>query len=123
MYIYSLFFRDSNNIIYMEFTIVIREVEKKVLFLVARPLRPLAPHPLGLVAIGTFFHTLKKVLFSLVAHPFSPHPPLSVPATKKIIFFTASLINRYYLLQDSDHDHHDHTHHNEENNIYNVLQD
>ena len=31
-----------------------REAAKKVFFLVARPLRPLAPPPLGLVAIGTF---------------------------------------------------------------------
>ena len=49
---------------------LLREAAKKVLFLVARPLRPLAPPP-GLVAIGTFFLTLKKVLFSSVAHPFS----------------------------------------------------
>ena len=31
----------------------ITEAAKKVLFLVARLLRPLAPPPLGLVAIGT----------------------------------------------------------------------
>ena len=36
--------------------------QKNVLFLVARPLRPLAPPPLGLVAIGTFILTLKKFL-------------------------------------------------------------
>ena len=53
----------------------VREAAKKVFFLVARLLRPLAPPPLGLVAIGTFFFTLKKVIFSLVAHPFSPLPP------------------------------------------------
>ena len=41
----------------------LREAAKKVLFLVARPLWPLAPSPLGLVAIGTFFFTFKKVLF------------------------------------------------------------
>ena len=29
--------------------------QKMVIFLVARPLRPLTPPPLGLVAIGTFF--------------------------------------------------------------------
>ena len=34
---------------------------KNILFLVARPLRPLAPPPsLGSVAIGTFFLKLKK---------------------------------------------------------------
>ena len=46
---------------------------------------------LGLVAIGTFFLTLKKIIFSLVAHPFSPPPPLSGPTTKKRTFFAASL--------------------------------
>ena len=54
------------------FSNLFREAAKKVLFLVARLLRPLAPPPLGLVTIGTFFLTLKKVLFSLVAHTFSP---------------------------------------------------
>ena len=49
------------------------------------------PPPLRLVAIGTFFLTLKKVFFSLVAHPFSPPYPLSGPATKKRTFFAASL--------------------------------
>ena len=69
----------------------IREAAKKVIFLVARPLRPLAPRPLpsALVAIGNFFLTLKRVIFSLVAHPFSPPPPLSGPAIKN--FFAASL--------------------------------
>ena len=36
------------------------EAGKKVLFWVARPLRPLPPPPLGLVAIGTFFIVLKQ---------------------------------------------------------------
>ena len=43
--------------------------------------------PLGLVAIGTIFLTLKRVIF-LVAHPFSPS---LWPATKKRFFLAASL--------------------------------
>ena len=34
-----------------------------------------------------FLLILKKVLFILVAHPFSPPPPLSGPVTKKRTFF------------------------------------
>ena len=49
--------------------------------------------PLDLVAYRNFFSFIKeKVRFSLVAHPFSPPPPLSGPATKKRTFFAASLI-------------------------------
>ena len=66
----------------------IREAAKKLLFLVARPLRPLAPL-LGLVALGTFFLTSKKFFFSLVAHPFSP-TSLSGTATKQRTFFCGS---------------------------------
>ena len=47
----------------------IREAAKKVLFLVARPLRLLAPPPLGLVALGTFFLTLKISSFFLSGTP------------------------------------------------------
>ena len=53
----------------------IREAAKKNLFLVARPLRPLAPPPLGLVAIGTFFPYIKKSSFFLSGTPVWP-PPL-----------------------------------------------
>ena len=63
-----------------------REAAKKVLYSVARPLRPLAP-PLRLVAIGAFFITFKKVLFSSVAHPFNG------PAKKERTLFAASLIH------------------------------
>jgi len=37
-----------------------REAAKKVLFLVARPLRPLLPNPLGLVAVGTIGNKKEK---------------------------------------------------------------
>ena len=67
--------------------VCLREAAKKVLFLVARPLRPRAP-PLDLVAIETIFLTLN--FFFSVAHPFSPPPPLSGPATKKRTLFAAS---------------------------------
>ena len=40
------------------FRALLGEPQKKVLFLVAQPLRPL-PTPLDLVAIGTFFFRLK----------------------------------------------------------------
>ena len=46
---------------YELFTIYLREAAKKILFLVARPLRSLAPPPFGLVAIGTFLMTVKKL--------------------------------------------------------------
>ena len=64
---------------------LIKGSRKKVLFLVAWPLTPLAPNPLGLVAIVFFPLPLKKFLFSLVPPPFPPPPPapLSGPATKK----------------------------------------
>ena len=60
--------------------------KKKVLFLVARPLRPLTPSPSPYVAIGTFFLTLKKVLF-LRSTPVQPPPPFRGPATKKELLF------------------------------------
>ena len=66
------------------FTSPHREAAKKVLFLVARPLRPSAPPP-RLSGHRNFFPYIKKVLFSLVAQPFNP--PLSGPATKKRTFF------------------------------------
>ena len=50
------------NLIYSFFKDYVSEAAKKVIFLVARPLRPLAP---------LLVFTLKKVFFSLVAHPFS----------------------------------------------------
>ena len=54
--------------IFSIFHICVREAAKKVLFLVARSLRPLALPLLGLVAIGTI---------GLVAHPLSPPAPRS----------------------------------------------
>ena len=51
---------------------VLREAAKKVIFSVARPLRPY-PSPSSLVAIGTFFlvkNKLQKIYFFLVARPF-----------------------------------------------------
>ena len=60
-----------------------------------------SPLPLDLVAIRTFFLTLKKVLFSLVVHPFSPPPPpLSGRATNKRIFFCDFL---KYILNPGEH--------------------
>ena len=61
---------------------------KKVLFLVAQPLRPLPPPP-RLSGHRNFFPHIKIRVFFLVAYPFSP--PLSRPATKKRTFFAASL--------------------------------
>ena len=45
-----------------------------------------SPPPLGLLAIGTFFLTLKKVLFPLVAHPFSPPTLLAARPLRKELF-------------------------------------
>ena len=45
-----------------------------------------SPPPLSLVAIGTFFLTLKKNHFSLVEQPFSP-PPLLVARPLRIELF------------------------------------
>ena len=60
---------------------------------------------LGLVAIWTFFLTIKKVLFSLAWHTrLAPHP-LSCPATKKRTFFVASTRNPVSLLQESKYYH------------------
>ena len=70
---------------------LLRKPQKKVLFLVARPLRPLAPPPLGLVAIGTFS------LHSLVTHPFSP-PPLLVARPLGKELFAASLNSAVVIL-------------------------
>ena len=54
---------------------LVGEAARKVFFLVARPLRPLVftPPPPRLRSHRNFFPYIKeKVLFSLVAHPFSP---------------------------------------------------
>ena len=65
----------------------LREDAKKVLFLGAPPL--------GLVVIGTFFLTLKKVSYSLVAHMFSPLPLLVArPPRKELLFFSDSATKR-----------------------------
>ena len=61
---------------------------KKVLILVVRPLRPLPP--LGLVALGTFFLTLKK-FFSLSGRALTPPPVLVAGPLEKELFFAASL--------------------------------
>ena len=45
-----------------------------------------AAKSLGLVAIGTFFLTIKRVLFPLVAHPFSPLPLLMARPLRKDFF-------------------------------------
>ena len=68
----------------------VRGAAKKSSFFSGPATKAFSPPPLGLMAIGTFFLT-KKVIFSSVAHPFSPSPPLSGPATKKRTFFSASL--------------------------------
>ena len=60
---------------------IVFKSEKKSSFLSGPASKAFSPPPLGLVAIGTFFLTIKKNLFSLVAHPFSPPP-----------FFAASLL-------------------------------
>ena len=67
-----------------------REAAKKLLCLVGLPLRTLAPPPapLGLVAIGTFFLTLKKSSFF---HTRFALPPLSGRATKKRPFLRVPL--------------------------------
>ena len=44
-----------------------------------------SPTPLSLVVMGTFFLTL-LVLFSLVAHPFSPPPLLVARPLRKDLF-------------------------------------
>ena len=49
------------------------------------------PPPIGLVAIGTFFPTLKKVIFSLVAHPFSPSPLLVARPIRRELFLQLPL--------------------------------
>ena len=62
--------------------------QKKVIFLVARPIRPLVPPaPLGLVAMEPFFPYIKKSFFFLSGTPVKPPSPLSGPAPKKITFF------------------------------------
>ena len=42
------------------FIILLREAAKKVLFLMAGPLRPYPPSPQGLMAVGTFFFSSSK---------------------------------------------------------------
>ena len=78
---------------------ILGKPQKKVIFLVARQLRPLAiSPPPGLKAIGTFSPTLKKVLFSLVAK--RPPPPLIVARPlRKELFFAASLNNELKLYE------------------------
>ena len=60
----------------MSFDIVnIREGAKKVLFLMAGPFRPNPPTPLELMAVEILERWKKgskKVLFSLMARPFTP---------------------------------------------------
>ena len=68
--------------------IYIREAAKKSSVLSVPAARLL---DFGLVVIGTFFLTLKKVLFSLAWHTRLAPPPLSGPATKKRTVFAASL--------------------------------
>ena len=62
-------------------------LKKKVIFLVARPLRPLAPPPLRLCGHRNIFPYIKKSYFFLSGTPVQllPHP-LSGPATEKGTF-------------------------------------
>ena len=70
--------------------------QKKVLLLMAGPLRPYPPPPLELNGRRHFGTLEKKVpkkgFFPLMARPLIPHPPFNAPAIKKrTIFFAASL--------------------------------
>ena len=72
----------------------LRESAKKVIFLVARPLRPYPPPP-SLVATffgGGFFLEFQKKFFLLSGQALSPLPPLTgQESKKKNLFFAASL--------------------------------
>ena len=67
---------------------------KKVLFLMARPLRPPRASWTHFF-VGIFFRVKKKFFFSGPA--FTPLPPLSGRATKKKTLFAASLSNWYFF--------------------------
>ena len=62
----------------------------KVLFLVARPVRPYHPPPLelsGHIFLGDFFSELQKKFFFVSGQALTPPPPLGGRATKKRTFF------------------------------------
>ena len=78
-----LLYGSTLNILFQIFIKFIREAAKKVLFLVARPLRPLlSPPSLGLVAIETFFLTLKKKKFPQWHTRLAPTPLLVASLNK-----------------------------------------
>ena len=63
----------------MQFMIVyLGKPQKKILLLIAGPLRPNPPPPSlnGRWNVGTLKKSLKKIIFSLMARPFTP-PPLN----------------------------------------------
>ena len=62
---------------------------QKSSFLSGLATKAFSPSPLGFVAIGIFFLTFKKVLFSLVAHHFSALPPFFLVARplRRELFF------------------------------------
>ena len=66
---------------------------KKSSFLSGPATKAFSPPPSRLGGHRNFLPYIKKVFFSLVAHPFSPPAPLSGRATQKITFFAASLVN------------------------------
>ena len=77
----------------------VSEAQKKVLFLVARPLRPLAAPPPSRHSGHRYFfpYIEKKVLFSFVAHPFSPPPLLGARPLREELCFAASLTKSTFL--------------------------
>ena len=65
--------------LYLKNSLQLRVATKKVIFLVARPLKPYPPPPSSLVATfwgRNFFRALKKVFFSWWVDPYPPPPPL-----------------------------------------------
>ena len=73
---------------------------KKNLLLMTGSLRPNPPPPSSVMAAETLERwkkkVPKKVIFSLMARPFTP-PPLNGPAIQRRTFFAASLMENFFL--------------------------
>ena len=81
-------------------TFILNIQSRKInLLLMARPLRP--PLELnGRLNVGTLGKKgSKKVIFSLMARPYTPSPLLMAPLLREELFFAASLTNFSYYIQ------------------------